>query len=175
MHTCCYTLKVLLGIHHSFAPLQHCSLLARCSRLFAQNIVTLWSAESAGVIGSGNPLLCCQVICWTWLGAWWSSPHGGCVCRGCWPTRRTTCRTCSTCTSLTYSTSPSPSGHQNTRWEAVPDGFGIIPTPEHQVRGCARWFWYNTCTRTPGERLCQMVYNAYTRTPGERLCQMVLV
>ena len=29
--------------------------------------------------------------------------------------------------------------------------------PEHQVRGCARWFWYNTYTTTPGEKLCQMV------------------
>ena len=34
--------------------------------------------------------------------------------------------------------------------------FPIRP-PEHQVRGCARWFWYNTYTTTPGERLCQMV------------------
>ena len=29
--------------------------------------------------------------------------------------------------------------------------------PEHQVRGCAGWFWYIAYTRTPGERLCQMV------------------
>ena len=81
--------------------------------------------------------------------------------------------------------------HQNTRWEAVLDGLGILPTPEHQVRGCAGWFGYIAYTRTPGEMLCQMVlvyclhqvrgcagwfgYIAYTRTPGEMLCQMVLV
>ena len=39
----------------------------------------------------------------------------------------------------------------------MPGGFGILPTPEHQVRGCAGWFWYIAYTRTPGERLCQMV------------------
>ena len=49
----------------------------------------------------------------------------------------------------------------------MPDGFGILPTPEHQVRGYARWWEAVPDGLGKG--------NAYTRTAGERLCQMVWV
>ena len=123
VHTCCYTLKVLLGIHHSFSPLQHFSLLARRSRLFAQNTVCdILIAERLRCLAAG--ILCC-VVRW-FAGHGWG--RGGAV----------------------------PTG------EVCAEGAGRLGgQPAGPVPPVHLWpallHLPPRATRTPGERLCQII------------------